>query len=586
MRCFSEFWNKIRARDRWVIIAYLALSVCDDLANMALGIAVIAIISAGLHSWLIAFALVLSVIAMYIIVKISVFHMRCKAELCIFEYRYQLISDFGDMVMDTDYETLQSIKEQTRIDRASSAVLSAANRGIEYHINRQIHMAAWLITLLVSMFLVGLLDIRVLGVLILANCLNVGFSSLEHHCMGDRENQLATLQSQQNQLFTQESDKARSDDIVYNHLLPWLLAKNRTSTNTIVRLTASIERIRSSMNAVTGTIAFISTLLIILIVVNNNGNTMQYSALFLYAMMCITIASVVQGAYETWCDLRRNAPIINDWYSYIDELAVRQSEQVNTVPTGSVVEFCDLHYRPSADGPNILNGLSITYQQGQSIAIVGDNGAGKTTLVSIIAGLLQPTSGTIRIDGHTVTYAQYRVFARSNITMLPQDNSLFALSIADNIRLGFSASDNQIREVLDRVHLLEKVESLPNGINTYIGTDLSDSGTELSGGQKRALLIARVLLHPQPICIFDEPTSAFDPVKEGEFYDMMRELCGQRTLIFVSHNIGTTNFCDNVYVLSHGAIVQQGAPSQLSIVPGPYRDLFSGQIIETHHNEQ
>lgn len=583
MRAFREFWREQDARSRWRVAACLLLMVLDDVANMLLGAAMIVIVGDAALAWPVRLAALVAVLAVYAAVKVAAFGTRGVVETDVFAYRYRRISDFGDLVMDTDYERLQSGDEQTRIDKASSAVFSAGNRGLEYQINQQLRLAARLCSIVLGVTVLAMLDVTALIIVIAANALDMLLLGVESRLVREDETELATRQAKQNLLFGQECDKACRDDIAYSRLLPWLLRGNRRNTDGIVGSMGRVERRRAATNAASGTIAFVSILAVIISAATHGGGTTSYAVPFLYIMLCVSMANAVQGAYETVRNLRRNAPVMRDWYAYVDDRAAdgngepagtRGSDAMTGCPT---VVFHGIGYRPSPDALDILHDVDVTYRFGQSIAFVGNNGAGKTTLVNVIAGLLRPTAGTISIDGRRVGYDEYRAFARSRVSMLPQDNSLFSLTIADNLRLGMDADDARLRDALRTVGLLEKVESLPHGMDTYIGTDLDADGTQLSGGQKRSLLVARVLLHPQDICVFDEPTSAFDPVKEGEFYAMMADLAGRRTLMFVSHNVGTTNFCDMAYVLDGGTVVQSGDPKRLIGEPGAYRDLFADQ---------
>ena len=583
MRAFREFWREQDAQSRWRVTAGLLLMVLDDVANMLLGAAMIVIVGDVTLAWPVRLAALVSILALYAAVKVAAFGTRSAVETDVFAYRYRRISDFGDLVMDTDYERLQSGDEQTRIDKASSAVFSAGNRGLEYQVNQQLQFVAHLCSIVLGVVVLAMLDMTALIIVVAANALNMLLLGAESRWVQRDESELSTRQAKQNLLFGQECDKARRDDIAYSRLLPWLLHANRRNTDDIIGSMRRIERLRAATNAASGTIAFVSILAVILSAATHGVGTTSYAVPFLYIMLCVSMASAVHGAYETVRNLQRNAPVMRDWYAYVDGHSTdgnggpAGTRGVETMPARPTVVFHGIGYRPSSDMPDILHDVDITYRFGQSIAFVGNNGAGKTTLVNVIAGLLRPTAGTISIDGRDVDYDEYRAFARARVSMLPQDNSLFSLTIADNLRLGMDADDGRLRDVLHDVGLLEKVESLPHGMDTYLGTDLDDDGTQLSGGQKRSLLVARVLLHPQDVCVFDEPTSAFDPVKEGEFYAMMAGLAGQRTLMFVSHNVGTTNFCDMAYVLDAGTVVQSGDPKQLIDGPGAYRDLFAGQ---------
>lgn len=581
MHTLASFWRSQSFHTRCTIVIYLCLAFLDNLASTLLAAATIFIVQSDtmLH-WRFRLMALTLLIGAYIAIKLGCFHFRDAAEMRTFAYRYARISDFGDAVMDTDYETLQSTQEQTRIDQASVAVFSANAAGLEYHLNETMRLISWLMTLAASVTLLGLIAPRTLFVIAALQTVNLAALMIGSRLSGRWQKRLDTALSKQRRFIEQATDPARGNDIVLNRLLPWITGKSRNLTGGIVSILRRTEGIRSVTNAINGFVALLTTAAVLLVAAQDYRGSTDSAALFLVAMLCLSLTGVVQNTYETVRNLRRNLPSLRDWDAYIQS---HQSKEPAEEPQGFPaavqfrVAFRNICYRPTNGQADILHDVSISYRRGQRLAFVGNNGAGKTTLIRIIAGLIRPTGGTIEINGATVSYEDYQRFAQQHIALLPQENTLFGLTIRDNIELGRHIDDVPMHDVLRVVRLEDKVASLRHGLDTYIGTSLSADGTELSGGQKRAALIARVMLHPQEICIFDEPTSALDPIKEGEFYALLANAARDRTLMFVSHSIGTTQFCDTAYVLKAGSVLQHGDPKRLIDIPGAYRDLFGVQ---------
>ncbi|MBP5417385.1 MAG: ATP-binding cassette domain-containing protein [Clostridiales bacterium] len=159
------------------------------------------------------------------------------------------------------------------------------------------------------------------------------------------------------------------------------------------------------------------------------------------------------------------------------------------------------HISFSYDTKPILQDISLTIQSGERIGIVGESGCGKSTLLKILAGLLPPSSGSVNILGKSVPSD-----IRKNVSVVMQSAMLLPMTICENITLGHDYSEDSVRKVLGQVSLLEWVDSLPDGIHTYLG----DRADELSGGQAQRLAIARAMCKEAPLLLLDEPTASLD----------------------------------------------------------------------------
>ena len=159
------------------------------------------------------------------------------------------------------------------------------------------------------------------------------------------------------------------------------------------------------------------------------------------------------------------------------------------------------HISFSYDTKPILQDISLTIQSGERIGIVGESGCGKSTLLKILAGLLPPSSGSVSILGKSVP-----ADIRKNVSVVMQSAMLLPMTIFENITLGHDYSEDSVRKVLKQVSLLEWVDSLPDGIHTYLG----DRADELSGCQAQRLAIARAMCKEAPLLLLDEPTASLD----------------------------------------------------------------------------
>ena len=159
------------------------------------------------------------------------------------------------------------------------------------------------------------------------------------------------------------------------------------------------------------------------------------------------------------------------------------------------------HISFSYDSKTILQDISLSIQSGERIGIVGESGCGKSTFLKILAGLLPPSSGTVSILGKTIPSD-----IRKQVSIVMQSAMLLPMTIFENITLGHDYSEDSVRKILEQVSLLEWVDSLPDGIHTYLG----DRADELSGGQAQRLAIARAMCKEAPLLLLDEPTASLD----------------------------------------------------------------------------
>jgi len=216
-----------------------------------------------------------------------------------------------------------------------------------------------------------------------------------------------------------------------------------------------------------------------------------------------------------------------------------------------------------------LNNISLTINQGDQIALVGESGAGKSTLANLILGFFPPEKGEIRINGELLSKDNLAGW-RSQIAWVPQEPALFQDTIAANIRLARPDADlGAVASAASAAHLAEFIDSLPEGYETLIG----EGGARLSGGQAQRLALARAFLKDAPILLMDEPTSQLDPVTESQLADSTRSLMAGRTVITIAHRLNTIYRADRILVLQGGSIVEVGSHQELIKKDGIYTDL-------------
>ncbi len=256
-----------------------------------------------------------------------------------------------------------------------------------------------------------------------------------------------------------------------------------------------------------------------------------------------------------------------------------EPEEVPDLPDATVlrdvegdVEFDDVSFG-YVPGKTILHNLSFNADRGKLIAIVGPTGAGKTTMINLLMRFYDCDSGMIRVDGKDeLKYT--RPSLRAAYAMVLQDTWLFRGTVYENIAYGsVDATMDDVVRVAKKAHIHPFIMRLPNGYDTVI----SEDGGNISKGQKQLLTIARAMLYDSRMLILDEATSNVDTSTEREIQDAMLELMRGKTCFVIAHRLSTIRNADNILVLDHGDVVEQGTHRELMEKKGFYYRLYASQ---------
>lgn len=243
---------------------------------------------------------------------------------------------------------------------------------------------------------------------------------------------------------------------------------------------------------------------------------------------------------------------------------------------GGRVEFDNVTFAYAGAEEPVLKDISFVAMPGQTTAIVGSTGSGKSTLINLIPRLYDPTAGVVRIDGVDVRQMRLAdVYAR--IGYVPQKGSLFSGTVSSNIRYGASeASDEAVARAVDIAQAREFVDEVALGYEAPI----AQGGTNVSGGQRQRLSIARAIVRDPEIYIFDDSFSALDFRTDARLRQALRAATTEKTVIIVAQRIGTIMNADNIIVLDEGRIVGQGRHRELMASSEVYREIALSQLSE------
>ncbi|MAG37666.1 MAG: hypothetical protein CL878_15635 [Dehalococcoidia bacterium] len=270
---------------------------------------------------------------------------------------------------------------------------------------------------------------------------------------------------------------------------------------------------------------------------------------------------------------------IQDFFEFIDgpRLDLSAGRRLPG-PVAQGIVFEDVSFTYIGSEQPALADLNLTIRPGERLALVGENGAGKTTLVKLLMGLYQPTAGRILVDGVDLRDLAPADWYRRFGTVF-QDFLRYQTTVRDNITFGWvEGADNEaaLAEAVARSGADEVVATLPEGLDTLLGKEFHE-GQELSVGQWQKLAIARAYFRPAEILILDEPASALDAKAEAAVYEHFAHLAADRTVVLISHRLGSCRIADRILVLQEGHLVEAGTHADLVAEGGAYAELFQLQ---------
>ena len=282
-----------------------------------------------------------------------------------------------------------------------------------------------------------------------------------------------------------------------------------------------------------------------------------------FIFYAIVVASSVAIISEIYGELQRAAGATERLIELLEAdpaIVPPADPQVLPSPAAGRIAFDDVDFRyPSRPDQAALEGLSLTVEPGETVALVGPSGAGKSTVFQLLLRFYDPVAGSVKIDGVDIRSASPQEI-RERMALVPQDPVIFGSDAFENIRYGDpEASDERVIQAARDARADEFLETLPDGYATFLG----EKGTRLSGGQRQRISIARAILRDPAILLLDEATSALDAENERLVQEALEKLMQGRTTLIIAHRLATVVNADRIAVMENGRIVALGTHTEL-----------------------
>lgn len=278
-------------------------------------------------------------------------------------------------------------------------------------------------------------------------------------------------------------------------------------------------------------------------------------------------------------DYRRASLEVDDFRSFVE---MKDDEPADAVPVPAAqmytIEFHNVSYRYLKQEKNAVENLNLTLHPGEKLAVVGLNGAGKTTMIKLLLRLYDPTEGYITLNGIDIRRFgradYYRIFSP-----VFQNIELMAFPVAEHVSMRTAQETDRRRAetALEEAGLMEKLRTLPKGIDTELLKIVDEEGIDLSGGEQQKLALARALYKAAPVVVLDEPTSALDALAEQQLYERFDHMIGKKSAVYISHRLASTRFCDKIALFMDGRMVEYGSHEELMERGGEYTRMFTIQ---------
>ena len=310
------------------------------------------------------------------------------------------------------------------------------------------------------------------------------------------------------------------------------------------------------------------------------SHTISLAQLAVITSMMVSTTWILIGFTDSVTECFKNGLFVEYLKTFL-EYKEKIPEDYDGADPGTTIESIEFRNVSFAykDIP-VLENLNMKLEGKKTYALVGHNGAGKSTIIKLLLRLYDPTKGEIVLNGRNIKEYNLQKY-RALFATAFQDNRMFSMSVADNVVLGENIPPENKRTVVEDALKLsgvyDKVMSLPKGIDTTLTREFDDEGAVLSGGEFQKIVVARAFARSCPVKVFDEPSSALDPIAEYKLFDNILKACQENTLLFISHRLSSVQNADYVFLLEKGKVLEEGTHKALMRKKGAYADMYNKQ---------
>ena len=339
--------------------------------------------------------------------------------------------------------------------------------------------------------------------------------------------------------------------------------------------------IRGVLQALSAIVAHILTALVYMFVcLKALGGAFGVGSVTQYVGAITALSGGLIALLQVMGRFYNNAPFLQTVFKFLDlpnkmymgDLTIEKRSDKNYE-----IEFRNVSFRYPSSEAYALRNVSLRFNVGERMAVVGMNGSGKTTFIKLLCRLYDPTEGEILLNGIDIRKYNYHEYM-SIFSVVFQDFHLLGFSLGQNVAASMNYDADKATECLNGAGFGTRLAEWPRGLETSLYKEFDDAGVDISGGEAQKIALARALYKDAAFIILDEPTAALDPIAEFEVYSRMNEIVGDKTAVFISHRLSSCRFCQNIAVFHEGHLVQRGGHDALvADESGKYYELWHAQ---------
>ena len=313
---------------------------------------------------------------------------------------------------------------------------------------------------------------------------------------------------------------------------------------------------------------------------NRVTGSISLADLTIMASLMVAMTWILIRVFENVMEVLKNGMYLNNLKGFLEYEEKIPEDYDGEMPD---TDFMSLEFKNvsfSYKDTEIIHNLSFKVNKGEIAALVGHNGAGKTTIIKLMLRLYDPVSGEILYNGKDIKIYNLKAY-RDIFATTFQDFRLFGMTVKENVLMGrhYENEDELVREALKKADVLDRIEELDKGIDSVMTKEFDENGCVLSGGESQKVAVARTFIKDAPMKIFDEPSSALDPIAEYELFNSIIGEGQDHTMLFISHRLSSVKNCDKVFMLEKGTLIEEGTHKELLEKNGSYAAMYKKQAM-------
>lgn len=481
--------------------------------------------------------------------------------------------DYYALSLNLDYERIDTENYRIKFEKGLDSYYDGFHTGFHHILFDCRALFTGVLGLIVFLVYSSDIHVAMTCLILLSSLITLALYGKNSRWIKEKEEERQKIESKMNHIFKESLSFKNAKDVrfypvlsLFRHEWENLNARRREWSVKEAKKTALVKFAERALT-------LFKTLLLFHVIFKRPDITAEHAVVLIGLMA--GMERWLKNIFDSLKFLQRNAIHVGNTREVLESTSEGRIDAVakdaeNSLPS---IEFVDVSYSFRETGVQAFQHFHLKIPYGEKLAIVGNNGAGKTTLIKLLCGLYQPTAGKILFGGEEIRFMPRELLFRK-ISAVFQDFNLLAAPIAENISCSDRVEEEKLKEVLEQAGLSEKIRSLSDGVRTELTKEVSSDGILLSGGQNQKLLMARCLYKDAPIVILDEPTAALDALAESELYESYSSLFDKKTVLFISHRLSSTKFCDRIILLQDGAIAEEGTHDELLKKNGKYAQMY------------